>query len=100
MKPVITWFRQDLRLADDPALVAAAATGAPVVCPYVAGSGAHAAPFFRVFNPTLQAEKFDPDGLCMKRWVPEAGIKAYPAPIIDLAVGRTRALAAFQSLNR
>lgn len=91
---------------------------------WVAGSGADAAPYFRVFNPILQGKKFDPDGDYVKRWVPElkqldkkhihtpweadaetlaaAGIqldKDYPRPIIDHAEGRKRALQAFESFN-
>ena len=87
---------------------------------WVAGSGADAAPYFRVFNPVLQAEKFDPDAVYIRRWVPElgqlpvgvihqpwnaaplelaaAGVRlgeTYPAPIIDHKVGRERALAAY-----
>ena len=38
---------------------------------WVAGCGADAAPYFRVFNPILQGEKFDPDGIYVRRWVPE-----------------------------
>ncbi|MBS0471572.1 MAG: deoxyribodipyrimidine photo-lyase [Proteobacteria bacterium] len=86
---------------------------------WVAGCGADAAPFFRIFNPVLQGEKFDPDGAYVRRYVPEiatlpnrflhkpweapanirAAIKDYPAPIIDLKAGRERALAAFHSLK-
>jgi deoxyribodipyrimidine photo-lyase len=87
---------------------------------WVAGSGADAAPYFRVFNPILQGEKFDPDGAYVRRWVPElsrlpaglihqpwraaplelaaAGValgKTYPAPIIDHRTGRERALKAY-----
>jgi deoxyribodipyrimidine photo-lyase len=87
---------------------------------WVAGSGADAAPYFRVFNPVLQGEKFDPDGAYVRRWVPElarlpaslihhpwsaaafelksAGVelgKTYPEPIIDHKVGRERALQAY-----
>ena len=83
---------------------------------WVAGCGADAAPFFRIFNPVLQGEKFDPRGDYVRRFVPE--LKAvpdrfihkpwtaplppagYPAPIVDLAQGRERALAAFQALKR
>ncbi len=83
---------------------------------WVAGSGADAAPYFRVFNPMLQGAKFDPDGAYVKRWVPElAALPAslvhtpweaprgqagdYPAPIIDHAEGRARALAAFAAIS-
>jgi deoxyribodipyrimidine photo-lyase len=91
---------------------------------WVAGSGADASPYFRVFNPVLQGKKFDPDGDYVRRWVPElagidrsithepwitedlpsrhtskGGAGAYPSPMIDLMAGRHRALAAFASLN-
>jgi deoxyribodipyrimidine photo-lyase len=87
---------------------------------WVAGSGADAAPYFRVFNPILQGEKFDPDDAYVRRWVPElaplpagqiqqpwratplelsaAGVelgKTYPEPIIDHRAGRERALKAY-----
>jgi deoxyribodipyrimidine photo-lyase len=87
---------------------------------WVAGCGADAAPYFRIFNPVLQGEKFDPEGHYVRRWVPELsrlpanwlhkpwlappafdGAKAaYPSPIIDLAAGRQRALDAFASLKQ
>lgn len=91
---------------------------------WVAGSGADAAPYFRVFNPVLQGEKFDPDGEYVRRWVPElarlpdkmihqpweatplelagAGIelgKTYPRPIVDHKAGRERALKAYASIR-
>jgi deoxyribodipyrimidine photo-lyase len=91
---------------------------------WVAGSGADAAPYFRVFNPVLQGEKFDPDGAYVRRWVPElaalpaglihqpwsaaplelksAGVdlgKTYPAPIIDHRIGRERALKAYAKVR-
>ena len=47
---------------------------------WVAGSGADAAPYFRVFNPVLQGEKFDPDGAYVRRWVPE--LARLPASVI------------------
>jgi len=59
---------------------------------WVAGCGADAAPYFRIFNPTMQAAKFDPDGAYVRRWVPEIGTPAYPAPIVDHADARRRAL--------
>ncbi|SHF43296.1 deoxyribodipyrimidine photo-lyase [Ruegeria intermedia] len=85
---------------------------------WVAGSGPDAAPFFRIFNPQTQAEKFDPTGAYVRRWVaegqsdpPETALAyfeaiprswnlspndAYPRPVVDLKVGRARALAAYE----
>ena len=96
----------------------------PMNWQWVAGAGADAAPFFRIFNPVLQAQKFDPDGLYVRRWIPElarlapphlhapwrapeaalarAGIvlgKTYPKPIVDHAAARARALAAFDQIR-
>jgi len=79
-----------------------------------AGSGADAAPYFRIFNPVLQGEKFDPQGHYVKRWVPElADVPAdrihkpsvelaanYPAPVIDLKRSRQEALDALASLRK
>ncbi|HVL56478.1 MAG TPA: deoxyribodipyrimidine photo-lyase, partial [Burkholderiaceae bacterium] len=67
-----SWFRQRLVDAD----LANNALG----WQWVAGCGADAAPFFRIFNPTLQAERFDADGSYVRRWVPE--LRALPAPAI------------------
>jgi deoxyribodipyrimidine photo-lyase len=67
---------------------------------WVAGSGADAAPYFRVFNPELQAKKFDPHGEYLRRWVPELGTDAYPEPIVDLAETRRDALAAYEVSRR
>ncbi|MGE0733477.1 MAG: deoxyribodipyrimidine photo-lyase [Alphaproteobacteria bacterium] len=91
---------------------------------WVAGCGADAAPYFRIFNPLLQGEKFDPAGDYVRRYVPElaalpakwihrpfaapkqildaAGVRlgqTYPAPIVDHAAARDRALAAFAALR-
>ena len=66
---------------------------------WVAGSGADAAPYFRVFNPVLQAEKFDPRGEYVNRWVPEAGTPAYPEPTVDLKTSRAEALAAYEAVK-
>ena len=80
---------------------------------WVAGSGADAAPFFRIFNPIIQGEKFDPDGSYVRKWVPElAAIDAryihrpwtapnfgsleYCPPIVDHAQARSTALDAFK----
>ena len=59
---------------------------------WVAGTGADAAPYFRVFNPLTQAEKFDPQERYRRRWLP-AGYRAQP--IVDLADARAAALAAY-----
>lgn len=82
---------------------------------WIAGCGADAAPYFRVFNPILQGQKFDPKGTYVRRFVPElrdvpddfihtpwewAGKTAYPAPIVDHAAGRERALAAYAELKK
>ncbi|MBI5130545.1 MAG: deoxyribodipyrimidine photo-lyase [Rhodopseudomonas palustris] len=92
---------------------------------WVAGCGADAAPYFRVFNPVLQGEKFDPAGDYVRRWVPElaalpdkfihrpwdatpvelaaAGVTLggnYPKPIVDHKLGRARALAAYAELRQ
>jgi deoxyribodipyrimidine photo-lyase len=91
---------------------------------WVAGCGADAAPYFRIFNPVLQGERFDPDGAYAKKWVPElealpaawvhrpwvapsgvlasAGItlgREYPRPIVDHTSARLRALAIYGSLR-
>lgn len=91
---------------------------------WVAGSGADAAPFFRVFNPVLQGEKFDPKGDYVRRWVPEiaglpdkwihkpweapadvladAGVElgeTYPAPMVDHKQAREAALAAYKEIK-
>jgi deoxyribodipyrimidine photo-lyase len=67
---------------------------------WVAGSGADAAPYFRIFNPELQAKKFDPHGEYIRQNVPEYGTDAYPAPIVDLAQTRKAALAAYDVVKR
>ena len=67
---------------------------------WVAGSGADAAPYFRIFNPLLQAEKFDPHGDYQRRYIPELGTDAYPDPIVDLRSSRADALAAYEFVTR
>ena len=92
---------------------------------WVAGCGADAAPYFRIFNPILQGEKFDKDGIYTKKWVPELQNmpneflykpwelekkhqeqikiiigKDYPSPIVDHSSARNSALEAFQSLKK
>lgn len=66
---------------------------------WVAGSGADAAPYFRVFNPELQRRKFDPHDEYVRRWVPELGSAEYPEPMVDLAESRREALDAYASLR-
>ena len=92
---------------------------------WVAGSGADAQPFFRIFNPVRQAEKFDPAGAYVRHWVPEiarlpdrwlhqpweappnalseAGVELgrnYPPPMVDHAAARRRALQAYEKMRR
>lgn len=80
-------------------LVDADAASNPFNWQWVAGSGADASPYFRVFNPELQAKKFDPLGTYIRRHIPEWGSEVYPQPIVDLAKSRLAALAAHQSLK-
>jgi len=63
---------------------------------WAAGTGCDAAPYFRVFNPSEQQKKFDPDFVYIQRWVPEFGTPMYPAPIVDHAFARKRALDAYK----
>jgi deoxyribodipyrimidine photo-lyase len=102
-------------------LVDADAGSNPANWQWVAGCGADAAPYFRVFNPVLQGEKFDPDGSYVRRWIPElAGLPAplihrpwsaapielasaqvelgvtYPPPLVEHGKARARALAAYE----
>lgn len=91
---------------------------------WVAGTGADAAPYFRIFNPVAQGERYDADGAYVRRWIPElarlpdsvihkpwtasaadlkeAGVvlgETYPRPIVDHAEARARALSAFARLS-
>ncbi|HEX2399875.1 MAG TPA: deoxyribodipyrimidine photo-lyase [Mycobacterium sp.] len=65
---------------------------------WAAGCGTDAAPYFRVFNPTTQGKKFDPDGGYVRRWVPEADDDDYPDPIVDHAAERKEALRRYSRL--
>jgi len=65
---------------------------------WAAGCGADAAPYFRIFNPTSQAAKFDPDGGYVQTWV-DTG-RGYPEPIVDHAEARKLALAALKTVSR
>jgi deoxyribodipyrimidine photo-lyase len=60
---------------------------------WVAGTGTDAAPFYRIFSPDRQAERFDPTGAYVTRYVPEHGTPDYPAPIVDHGIERVEALA-------
>ena len=62
---------------------------------WAAGSGCDAAPYFRVFNPYLQTEKFDAQNDYIRRWVPEFQQPDYPAPIVDHKFARDRCLAVY-----
>ena len=66
---------------------------------WVAGCGADAAPYFRIFNPWLQATRFDAGGQYVRHWVPEVDSDEYPSPIIDHAEARERALAAYAAIK-
>lgn len=63
---------------------------------WAAGSGCDAAPYFRVFNPLIQQEKFDPDFKYIKKWLPEFGTSKYPKPIVDHKFARERAIATYK----
>ena len=111
-----SWFWDTLCDADE--------ANNPASWQWVAGSGADAAPFFRIFNPVLQGEKFDAAGDYVKRWVPElarldaahlhapwrapaaalaaAGVtlgQNYPEPIVDHDFARRRALEALRTIS-
>ncbi len=63
---------------------------------WAAGCGVDAAPYFRVFNPSLQAKKFDPDFIYVKKWIPEFGTPDYPEPMVDHKFARERVLKRFK----
>jgi deoxyribodipyrimidine photo-lyase len=84
------WFWDTLVDADE--------ANNPASWQWVAGTGADAAPYFRVFNPSAQAEKFDPDGEYVRRWVPEADDPSvYPGPMLDHGAARERRIGAFRA---
>jgi deoxyribodipyrimidine photo-lyase len=72
---------------------------------WAAGSGCDAAPYFRIFNPALQTEKFDKQGLYIRQWVPDYQELTYPLPIVQHELARKRCLETYgavlksQSLN-
>ncbi len=63
---------------------------------WVAGCGCDAAPYFRVFNPLIQAKKFDPDGKYVTRWVAEHNTSRYPQPIVDHQMAQRRAVMTYR----
>jgi deoxyribodipyrimidine photo-lyase len=65
---------------------------------WTAGCGADAAPFFRIFNPVLQAARHDPDGHYVRRWLPDP-LRDYPRPIVDFRDSRVAALAAYGTIK-
>jgi deoxyribodipyrimidine photo-lyase len=67
---------------------------------WAAGSGTDAAPFFRVFNPTAQLERFDPDRAYVQRWLPELGGNRYPPPMVDHAAERLESLARYDAVRQ
>jgi deoxyribodipyrimidine photo-lyase len=66
---------------------------------WAAGSGTDAAPYFRIFNPTAQLERFDPDHQYVQQWIPELGTSDYPEPIVDHTAERLEALKRFQMIG-
>ncbi|MGL4933409.1 MAG: deoxyribodipyrimidine photo-lyase [Aeromonas sp.] len=85
---------------------------------WAAGTGADAAPYFRVFNPTTQGQRFDPQGEFIRTWVSELadvpaayvhqphdwlrlkGVNSYPAPMVDHALARVKAIDMFRNLEK
>ncbi len=76
---------------------------------WTAGCGTDASPYFRVFNPTSQGRKFDPDGVYVRRWVPElvgvedphqpGAVNGYPAPLVDHAQERLETLKRWEQIR-
>ena len=64
---------------------------------WAAGSGCDAAPYFRIFNPYLQTQKFDPDLKYIRRWAPEYEQFTYPAPIVIHEEARKRCLVVYKA---
>lgn len=63
---------------------------------WAAGCGCDAAPYFRVFNPSLQTDRFDPQHLYIKKWVPEFGTPRYAKPIVEHVFARNRAIETYK----
>jgi deoxyribodipyrimidine photo-lyase len=66
---------------------------------WAAGCGTDAAPYFRVFNPATQGDRFDPDGVYVRRWVPEYGGDDYPEPMVDHGAERAEALRRYERIR-
>ncbi|KZC99358.1 MULTISPECIES: deoxyribodipyrimidine photo-lyase [unclassified Thalassospira] len=124
VKHLLIHWRDGLAWFDD-TLVDACPANNPFSWQWIGGCGADAAPYFRIFNPVLQGEKFDPKGDYVRQWVPElrdmpeqyihkpweasplilkaADVtlgKTYPEPLIGLKEGRERALSAYQDMKQ
>ena len=84
------WFWETLVDADE--------ANNPVSWQWVAGCGADAAPYFRIFNPGLQRTRFDPRSRYVRRWIPE-GLARPVVPVVDLAESRREALAAYEQVR-
>ena len=67
---------------------------------WVAGTGTDASPYFRVFNPTTQQDRWDPTGAYAARWIPELGTSEYPGPMVDHRAEREEALARYEAVRR
>lgn len=65
---------------------------------WIAGCGCDAAPYFRIFNPLRQQEKFDPDFKYVKKWLPEFGTDKYPHPVIEHEFARDRCIKAYKEV--
>jgi deoxyribodipyrimidine photo-lyase len=63
---------------------------------WAASSGCDAAPYFRVFNPYLQTEKFDKDLKYIKKWIPELETQYYPSPIVDHKEAREKCIRVYK----
>jgi deoxyribodipyrimidine photo-lyase len=124
MTTTLVWLRHSLRLRDHPALVDADLASNTFNWRWTAGGGADAQPFFRIFNPVSQSERYDPPGESIRRYVPELeplpeeglhvpwtttearldalGVtlgETYPRPMVDHSDAREKALDAYQTVK-
>lgn len=110
----LCWVRRDLKLHDHAALSNALKSGETTVV-FVfdsPSSDCDAQPYFRIFNPYTQSEKFDSDGTFIREWIPELAraskkkfhrpdsllFKNYPAPIVSYETNRIRCLALYAAV--